>query len=74
MDILGFKNLYHEVFDLQGNVTPCGRAKCIELINKANDIKPGNYGDVNTGIMNIENIKSLYQKLFTSDSILDIMS
>jgi hypothetical protein len=58
-----FKRLYKQVFDVNGNITACGREKCIELMLAANKIKTGNYGDTNSGRLNIENVKELYEEL-----------
>ena len=59
-----FKALFSEVFDTNGDVTACGRVKCIEIIKLCSSIDNSkSYGDMDTGFMNIENIKSLYSKL-----------
>lgn len=56
-----FKSLYKQVFDSNGNITACGREKCRELMVAANKIKTGNYGDMNSGRLNIDNVKELYK-------------
>jgi len=59
-----FKKLYNEVFDANGNIKPCGRRKCIELIELAKQIKPNNnYGNNVNGFLNIIVIKDLYNEL-----------
>lgn len=58
-----FMTLYKQVFDADGNITACGRNKCIELMTAANKIKTGNYGNTNTGRLNIETVKDLYRTL-----------
>ena len=35
-----FKKLYKEVFNEDGSIKNCGRAKCIELIELSMSIKP----------------------------------
>ena len=58
-----FKAVYKQVFDSNGNITACGRDKCIELMKIADRVKTGNYGDIRTGRLNIENVKDLYKTL-----------
>lgn len=59
-----FKNLYNEVFDSDGNIKNCGRAKTKELIERAKSIKSGvDFGNLMTGFMNVDNIKNLYKEL-----------
>ena len=58
-----FMNLFHEVFDENGNVTLCGRKKCQELIHAAKQVTPI-YGDEETGMMNVDAIRALYRELF----------
>lgn len=55
------EDVYGEVFDENGEVKLCGRYKCMELISLMNGLS-GNrddkyFGDIETGFMNIENIK-----------------
>ncbi|MBQ8218386.1 MAG: hypothetical protein IJZ79_03680 [Bacilli bacterium] len=57
-----FRKKYREVFDDTGNIKACGRKKCIELIELAKKVQPGNYGDVKTGFINIDNINDLYNR------------
>lgn len=59
-----FLNQYNKVF-LNDEVTPCGRDACKKLIILANQIseKPMNFGDENTGLMNVENIIALKNSL-----------
>lgn len=59
-----FKSLYNEVFDTEGNIKICGRAKTMELIEEAESIKSGvDFGNPETGFMNVDNIKKLYKEL-----------
>lgn len=59
-----FKDLYNEVFDAEGNIKSCGRAKTKELIEEAESIKAGvDFGNTETGFMNVDNIKKLYKEL-----------
>lgn len=49
---------YKKVFDEDGNVQLCGREKCKNLIRiLKQQIPEVNFGDEETGFMNIENIK-----------------
>ncbi len=64
MAYLRFKKAYLKVFDAQGRVRPCGRDTCIALIEECKKIKPNtDFGDVNTGYMNIEAIKALRKEV-----------
>lgn len=55
---------YNQVFDVNGNVVACGREKCKELIKLCNENEEHtDFGDINTGFMNVENIKTLYEKV-----------
>lgn len=59
-----FLNVYTLVFDEQGYVKLCERHACIELINLANQIAPGiDYGNACTGMINIQALRDLHQKL-----------
>lgn len=59
-----FEKLYKEVFDTEGNVLACGREKCKELIKLANAINNNiNFGDENTGFINIKNMSILYEEI-----------
>ena len=52
------KELYDEVFDSNGNVKLCGREKCKKLIDACKNAYKGvDFGDSETGYMNIDNIK-----------------
>lgn len=59
-----FVNVYKEVFNQDGSIKPCGRKTTICLIELANELKPGiDFGSNETGIMNVENIKTLHSEL-----------
>ena len=59
-----FQKVYKEVFDANGNIKPCGRMKCKELIMLASQIdKNTDFGNSETGFMNVENIKKLKEQL-----------
>ena len=58
--------LYNEVFDENGNVKACGRQSCISLIKYMQNYTADNLGDQITGFMNVDAIKSNYEKLSTS--------
>jgi len=53
------KTLYNLVFDENGEVKPCGRTNCINLIQFIDGIThtSGIYGNKDTGEMNIDAIK-----------------
>ena len=59
--------LYQEVFDKDGNIKACGREKCKKLIDACNVFyqtkynKELDFGNSNTGFMNVENIKKLIE-------------
>lgn len=58
------KKLYDIVFDENGDVTVCGREACKQLIMACEEVKPGvDYGNPQTGFMNIENIQNLKREL-----------
>ena len=58
------KDQYEKVFDKEGNIKPCGRVECMKLITLcyALDKSGTDYGNVDTGNMNVENIKKLYSE------------
>lgn len=59
-----FKTLYNEVFNKNNEVKACGREKCKNLIKLASTIKPNiDFGDENTGFMNIDNMIKLRKEL-----------
>lgn len=59
-----FFKQYKEVFDKEGNVRACGREKCMRLILTSDNLEPEiSHGDLSSGFMKIEAIKSLYEKL-----------
>lgn len=63
-DIDKFNELYPEVFNEDGSVKSCGRAVTSKLISFANNIQPTmDFGDSNTGFMNIDSIQSLHKAL-----------
>lgn len=59
-----FLSIYSEVFDENNNIKFCGRVKTTKLINIAAKInKDIDFGNVHTGIMNVDNIKNLYNEI-----------
>lgn len=61
-----FKNKYNQVFDKNGNISPCGRSVTRELILICEELdSSGNFGNDETGFMEIENIQNLYDKYFS---------
>lgn len=58
------KELYSAVFDEHGEIKLCGREACKRLISACLERNPnGDFGDINTGMMNVANIKEFYQLL-----------
>ena len=52
---------YSKVFNGNGDIKACGREACKELIIACMDKYPGvNFGDPDTGMMNVENIKKVF--------------
>lgn len=52
---------YERVFDENGNVKACGREACKDLISACEQLKPDvDFGNKDTGVMNVENIKKLF--------------
>lgn len=60
-----FLLIYKTVFDTDGNVKLCGRQRCKNLIHYANSIKQGDYGNEDTGFMNVPNIIMLHKELLS---------
>ena len=56
-----FLSHYYAVFGPNGKVFPCGREACVDLIKACNEFSNPriNYGNVETGQMNIDAIKHL---------------
>lgn len=64
-----FEDAYNKVFDKNNNITACGRETCKKLITAANTVKgykpdDTTYGDISSGVLKIDNVKSLYDELF----------
>lgn len=67
MNNADFIKIYNDVFDSKGNITVCGREKCKNLIQAAQEIDNSkNYGDISTGIMNMPNIENLHHQIMIS--------
>jgi len=54
-------DLYNEVFDKAGNIKNCRREKCKSLMRECEKAtgKEGNFGDMDTGMMNIKAVKNV---------------
>ena len=64
---MNFLKLYYLAFNNKGEVKNCGRNVCKELIKAAYKINnTTDYGNPETGFMNIENIKILYEEILNS--------
>lgn len=57
--------LYSRVFEKDGTVKQCGRDNCIALIKACNKEFGGSFGDVATGIMDVEAISNKFRFLFS---------
>lgn len=61
------KNQYNMVFDANGDVKLCGRDACCALIALLSAMYPSDdplyFGNVQTGYMNVDNIKSIYANI-----------
>ena len=57
------KDLYSKVFDQDGNVTNCGRDLCEKLITLAQSYTDLEIGDPETGMINVENMKTFFQNV-----------
>lgn len=55
---------YRRVFDNNGNIKPCGREACKDLISACEQLCPDiDFGDNKTGMMHVVNIKKLYAEI-----------
>lgn len=62
-DVLeGFVDRYNDVFDTDGSIRVCGRAKCSALIGYAYELVGSSieFGSIDRGYMNVDNIKELH--------------
>lgn len=59
---MSIEELYEQVFDEQGNVKPCGRKVCQELMMICEQIIHEPCGDKENGFMNVEKVKEAYRK------------
>ena len=59
---MSIEELYEQVFDEQGNVKPCGRRVCQELMMACEKIIHEPCGDKENGFMNVEKVKEAYRK------------
>lgn len=59
-----FLEKYKMVFNEDNSVKACGRTKCIELIQCAKKLNSDlDFGSIETGIMNVDNLILLKTKL-----------
>ena len=65
MNKVVIKKLYDGVFDLQGRVRVCGRDACRRLIEAISSESSLNVGDADTGMMNIDVLKSEYDRIIS---------
>ena len=58
-----FIEQFNKVFDSNNQINLCGRLECIKLITIADNIENNiNHGNVNNGIINIDNMLRLRDK------------
>lgn len=56
--------LYKQVFNEDGTVKQCGREKCKKLIRMCQNLnKDIDFGSIESGMMNVENIKKFIETL-----------
>lgn len=56
--------LYNAVFDTTNKVRSCGREACIELIKCCKEAEPStDFGNAETGFMQVDNIKTYYDRV-----------
>lgn len=65
MQVFEIKRLYDVVFDSNGNVRACGRNACKRLIEAINSKSDLNVGNAETGMMNIDVLKSEYDRIIS---------
>lgn len=59
-----FKEKYKKVFTDDNKVKACGRDECKKLIELAKEVDSKTYyGDIYTGLMNIDNMIKLHERL-----------
>lgn len=57
------KNMYNKVFDEKGEIKICGREACKLLIKAINEESSVDVGNPETGMMNVDNLKTEYRKI-----------
>lgn len=63
--VTNLKKLFEQVYTFDGEVYPCGRQKCMKLIEAASELYPNTYfGDINTGKMNFWKLLELRHSMF----------
>lgn len=63
MEVSKLVKKYHVVFNNEGDIKPCGRKACQDLILTCSQMEPNeNFGNLNTGIMNVEAIKKFVKQ------------
>ena len=64
-----FRELYNNCFDRDGNIKACGRDQCKLLIKFMNNTYAQGrqfYGDAETGVMNVENIRTMHNVILNN--------
>ena len=57
------KDAYVTVFDENGDVKACGHAACLKLMHVLKKYSTKNLGNLDTGFMEVETIRSEYSRL-----------
>lgn len=65
MNKVVIKKLYDDVFDSEGNIRACGRDACKCFIEAISSESSLNAGNAETGMMNIDVLKSEYQRIMS---------
>lgn len=60
VDKRNFIDIYVQVFHPDATMRVCGREMCRKLIKAAEKVRPGLYGDIETGFLNLEGVYALY--------------
>ena len=62
-EIKNLKAAYNAVFDENGEIKACGRDACVNFISLMKKYSSKNIGDINTGILDVDTIKSEYYRV-----------
>lgn len=57
------RNAFNKVFDANEDVMNCGREACTRLMLIIKNYSTVDIGNIETGVMNVEAVKTVYHKL-----------